>query len=93
MKYSELELKRMIKAKYFSIEDKIRFNILNIIPTIHLINRTVFKNPLVRIYGELPMTFRKKVGHVMGFITAKPGDDERPYVFNDRGYELLDVLL
>ena len=29
----------------------------------------------------------------MGLITVKAEDDERAYIFNDRGYELLDDLL
>ncbi len=29
----------------------------------------------------------------MGLITVKAEGDERTYVFNDRGYELLDDLL
>ena len=44
-------------------------------------------------YGELPMTFRKKAGQVMGLITVKAEGDEQVYIFNDRGYELLDDLL
>lgn len=93
MKYSELELKRMSKAKELSIEDQIKFNILNFIRTIHL-NKQDFvqESYSTEFYGELPMTFRKKTGQVMGLITVKAEDDERTYVFNDRGYELLDDL-
>ncbi len=94
MKYSELELKRMSKDGDLSIEDKIKFNIFNFIRTIHL-NKQDFIQEFYgsEFYGELPMTFRKKPGQVMGLITVKTGDDERTYVFNDRGYELLDDLL
>lgn len=36
MKYSELKLKRMNNAGMNSTEDKIKYNILNFIRTIHL---------------------------------------------------------
>jgi len=39
MKYSELELKKMNKMGDLTIEDKIKFNILNFIHTIHLNNQ------------------------------------------------------
>lgn len=94
MKYSELELQRMIKAGDLSIEDQIKFNILNFIRTIHL-NRQDFiqESYDTEFYGELPMTFTKKAGQIMGLISVKSDGDERTYVFNDQGYELLDDLL
>jgi hypothetical protein len=94
MKYSELELKRMIKAGDLSIEDQIKFNILNLIRTIYLNKQDFIQESYgTEFYGELPMTFRKKAGQVMGLITVKAEGDERTYVFNDCGYELLDDLL
>jgi site-specific DNA-adenine methylase len=94
MKYSELELKRMIKAGDLSIEDQIKFNILNFIRTIHLNKQDFIQESYgTEFYGELTMTFRKKAGEVMGLISVKIEDDERTYVFNDCGYELLDDLL
>ncbi len=94
MEYSELELKRMSKVGELSIEDQIKFNILNFIRTIHLNKQDFVQESFgTEFYGELPMTFRKKAEQVMGLITVKTGDDERTYVFNDRGYELLDDLL
>ena len=93
MKYSELELKRMSKAGDLSIEDQIKFNILNFIRTIHLNKQDFIQESYgTEFYGDLPMTFKKKAGQVMGLITVK-ADDERVYIFNDRGYELLDELL
>ena len=94
MKYSELELKRMIKAGDLSIENQIKFNILNFIRTIHLNKQDFVQESYgTEFYGELPMTFRKKAGQVVGLITVKVGGSEKTYVFNDRGYELLDDLL
>jgi hypothetical protein len=36
MKYSELAVKKLLKAKDLSIDDRIKVNILNFIRTIHL---------------------------------------------------------
>ena len=36
MKYSEIEVKKMLKAGDLSLEEQIKFNILNFIRTIHL---------------------------------------------------------
>ncbi len=71
-----------------------QLNQLNFIRTIHLNEQDFIQEFYgTEFYGELPMTFRKKSGQVMGLITVKTGDEERTYVFNDRGYELLDDLL
>ena len=93
MEYSELELKTMLEAGELSLEEQIKFNILNFIRTIHL-NKQDFiqESYYTEFYGELPMKFSKKPGQVMGLVTVKVGD-ERLYVFNDRGYELVDDLL
>jgi len=45
------------------------------------------------LYGELPMTFRKNPGQVMGLITATINGEARKYVFNDKGYEPLEDLI
>jgi hypothetical protein len=36
LKYSEIEVKKMLKAGDLSLEEQIKFNILNFIRTIHL---------------------------------------------------------
>ncbi|MDO9566555.1 MAG: hypothetical protein Q7J15_07435 [Candidatus Desulfaltia sp.] len=94
MKYSEIELKKMSKAGNLSIEDQIKFNILNFIRTIHL-NKQDFIHESYgsEYFGDLPMTFKKKAGQVMGVIHVKTKSEERTYIFNDRGYELLEDLL
>ena len=94
MIYLESELSRIIKKGNLSIEDQIKFNILNFIQTIHL-NKQDFIHASIKsnFYGKLPMAFRKKAGQVVGLITVKIDGEERVYIFDDRGYELLDDLL
>ncbi len=94
MKFLVFELTRMIEAGVSSIEDQIKFNILNFIHTIHINKQDFIKESYgTEFYGDLPMTFRKKAGQVIGLITVKLEGDKRTYVFNDCGYELLDDLL
>ena len=94
MKYSEIELKRMLKAGDLSLEDQIKFNILNFIRTIYLNEQDFIKSSYgTEFYGELPMTFRKNPGQVMGLITATINGEVRKYVFNDKGYESLEDLM
>jgi len=94
MKYSEIEVKRMLKAGDLSLEDQIKFNILNFIRTIYLNEQDFIKSSYgTEFYGELPMTFKKKPGQVMGLITATINGEVRKYVFNYKGYEPLEDLL
>ena len=94
MKYSEIEVKRMLKAGDLSLEDQIKFNILNFIRTIYLNEQDFIKSSYgTEFYGELPMTFRKNPGQVMGLITATIDGEVRKYVFNDKGYEPLEDLI
>ena len=94
MKYLEVEVKRMLKAGELSLEEQIEFNILNFIRTIHL-NELDFIESSFRseFFGELPMTFKKKTGQVMGLITATINGKVRRDVFNDRGYEAVEDML
>jgi hypothetical protein len=94
MKYSELAVKKMLKAEDLSLEDQIKFNILNFIWTIHLNELDFIESSFgTEFFGELPMTFQKNPGQVMGLITATINGEVRKYVFNDKGYETLDDLL
>jgi hypothetical protein len=94
MKYSEIEVKRMLKARDLNLEEQIVFNILNFIRTIHLNRQNFIESSFgSEFYGELPMTFRKNSGQVMGLITATIDGEVRKYVFNDKGYEPLEDLL
>jgi hypothetical protein len=84
----------MLKAGDLSLEDQIKFNILNFIRTIYLNEQDFIKSSYgTEFYGELPMTFRKNPGQVMGLITATINGEVRKYVFNDKGYEPLEDLL
>lgn len=94
MKYTMTELKKLRKIKDKNIEDRIKFNILNFIYTIHLNEQDFIEESYdAEFFGELPMTFRKNEGQVMGLITATVNGEVRKYIFNDQGYELLEDLL
>jgi len=94
LKYSEIEVKKMLKAGDLSLEEQIKFNILNFIKTIHLNELDFIESSFgTEFFGELPMTFKKNSGQVMGLITATINGEVRNYVFNDKGYEPLEDLL
>ena len=94
LKYSEIEVKKMLKAGDLSLEEQIKFNILNFIRTIHLNRQNFIESSFgSEFFGELPMTFKKNPGQVMGLITATINGEVRKYVFNDKGYEALEELL
>ena len=93
LKYSEIEAKKMLKAGDLSLEEQIKFNILNFIRTIHINELDFIESAFgTEFLGELPMTFQKKPGQVMGIITATTNGEVRKYVFNDKGYEHLADL-
>ncbi|ACB86074.1 hypothetical protein [Natranaerobius thermophilus] len=94
MKYSEVEIKRLMKIKDMSLDDQVKVNILNFIRTIHLNNQDFINSSFgSKFFGELPMTFQKNAGQVMGLITATVDGEVRKYVFNDQGYEEIEDLL
>jgi len=94
LKYSELAVKKMLKADDLSLEEQIKFNILNFIRIIHINNQDFIEASFgSEFFGELPMTFKKNPGQVMGLITATIDGEVRKYVFNDKGYEELDDIL
>lgn len=94
MKYSEVEVKKLLKTKDLSIEDQVKVNILNFIRTIHLNELDFIESSFgAEFFGELPMTFQKNPGQVMGLITATVNGEVHKYVFNDQGYEALEDLL
>ena len=75
-------------------EEEINFNILNFISTIHLNGDDFIETDYdSKFFGDLPMTFSKKSGQVVGIITAEVTGKKIKYVFNDQGYENLDELL
>lgn len=94
VKYSEVEIKRLMKIKDMSLDDQVKVNILNFIRTIHLNNQDFINSSFgSKFFGELPMTFQKNAGQVMGLITATVDGEVRKYVFNDQGYEEIEDLL
>ena len=94
LKYSEIEVKIMLKAGDLSLEEQMKFNILNFIRTIHLNELDFIESSFgTEFFGELPMTFHKNAGQVMGLITATINGEVRKYVFNDKGYEPLEELI
>jgi hypothetical protein len=94
LKYSEIEVKKMLKAGDLSLEEQIKFNILNFIRTIHLNKLDFIESSFgSEFFGELPMTFQKNPGQVMGLITATINGEVQMYVFNDKGYEPLEDLI
>lgn len=94
LKYSETAVLTMLEAIDLNLEDQIKVNILNFIRTIHP-NELNFIDSSFNsaYYGQLPMTFKKDSGQVMGLITATVNGEVRNYIFNDQGYEVLDDLL
>ena len=94
MEYSEIEVNGLLDTDNLSTEDLIKVNILNFIRIIH-INKQNFIESSYRteFFGELPMTFQKNAGQVIGLITATVNAEVRSFVFNDQGYEPLEDLL
>lgn len=94
MRYSEIEIMKLLKSGELSLEDEIKFNILNFIRTIYLNEQDFIESSFgSAFFGELPMTFKKREGQVMGMITATVNGKVQKYVFNKQGYELLEDLL
>ncbi|KAB3534731.1 hypothetical protein F8154_08375 [Alkaliphilus pronyensis] len=94
LKYSEIEVKKMLKKGDLNLEDQIKFNILNFIRTIYFNELDFIESSFgTEFFGELPMTFQKKPGQVMGLITATIDGEVWKYVFNNKGYEPLEDLL
>ncbi len=94
MKYSEIEVKKLLKVGNLSLEDQVKVNILNFIRTIYLNEQDFIDSAYgTEFFGDLPMTFKKRSGQVMGLITATVNGDVRKYIFNDQGYEELEDLL
>ena len=94
MKYSEIEVKKLLKVGNLSLEDQVKVNILNFIRTIYLNEQDFIDSAYgTEFFGDLPMTFKKRSGQVMGLITATVNGDVRKYIFNDQGYEGLEDLL
>lgn len=98
MRFSELELKRIIDKGYtnMSVEEEITFNILNFIHCIYLNGQDFYSASFnSQLFGDLEMTFKKNgcclVGHCQAFI--KKENRVIDYLFTENGFELLkDVV-
>lgn len=94
VKYSETRVLKMCEGVDLRLEEQIELNILNFIRTIYLNKLNFIDASFNSQYdGQLPMTFKKDSGQVMGLVTAKIDEKVHKYIFNDQGYELLDDLL
>lgn len=95
MRYSELEVKRLLKmSEELSLEDQVKANILNFIRTIYLNQQDFITSSFdSQFFGDLPMTFRKKEGQVMGVVIATVNGQKQMYLFTEDGYERLEDVL
>ncbi|MPM55932.1 hypothetical protein SDC9_102730 [bioreactor metagenome] len=94
MRFSEFEMKKMFGKKNLCLEDHITANILGFIHTIHLNGQNFINSTFESEYfGNLPMTFRKESGQVVGLITATIHGETRRFIFTEHGFECLDDLL
>ena len=96
MKYSTPEINKLWKIEDKNTEEIIKLNILNFIRTIHSNKHDFIDESYdAEFFGDLGMSFKKKSGQVMGLITVNIKSEDRKliYIFNEKGYELLDDLL
>ncbi len=94
MRFSELELKRIIDRGYknMTTEEEIVFNILNFIHCIHLNKQDFFSESFnSQYFGDLEMTFKKSGCCLIGHCQAIVKKESRivDYLFTENGYELL----
>lgn len=96
MKYSTSEINKLWEIEDKTLDETIRLDILNFIRTIHS-NKHDFIDESYdsEFFGDIGMSFKKKSGQVMGLISVniKSEDSKLIYIFNEKGYELLDDLL
>lgn len=98
MRYSELELKRIIDKGYANMttEEEIAFNILNFIHGIHLNNQDFYSESFnSQFFGDLEMTFKKNGCCLIGHCEAINKKDNRiqEYLFTENGFELLQDVM
>ena len=98
MRFSELELKRIIDKGYknMTTEEEIAFNILNFIHCIHL-NKQDFYSEFFnsQLFGDLEMIFKKSGCCLIGHCEAidKKENRIRDYLFTENGFELLQDVV
>jgi hypothetical protein len=98
MIYSELELKKMVNNGLgnLSVDDEIKFNILNFIHGIHLNKQDfLYESYNSEFFGNLNMVFTKKPLQIFGSVRVVIKDECRKmvFIFNDSGYELAEDII
>lgn len=98
MRFSELELKRMIDKgfKNISVDEGIKFNILNFIHCIHLNQQDFYSSRFdSQMFGDVEMTFMKDTGSLVGHcrVVVKRENRVIDYLFTENGFELLQEVI
>lgn len=98
MRYSELELKRIIDkdSNNMTDTDAINFNILNFIHCVHLNKQDFYKASFdSQYFGDIEMTFKKNPFSLIGHcrVNDKKNEVVQDYLFMENGFELLDNII
>ncbi|MCC9293538.1 hypothetical protein LN736_01440 [Clostridium sp. WLY-B-L2] len=98
MLFSEAELKKMIKhgLKKITLEEEIKFNILNFIHCIHLNRQDFYKASFdSKLFGNIEMTFKKEANCLIGHCRTIVKKQNRviDYLFTENGYEHLKEVI
>lgn len=98
MLFDEAELKKMVKNGFekITVEEEIKFNILNFIQCIHLNKQNFYETRFdSKLFGDLEMTFKKDGNCLIGYCRAVIKKENRvvEYLFTDGGYEELNQII
>ena len=98
MLFIKAELKKMIDAGFsnITIEDEIKFNILNFINCIYLNKQNFYESSFdSKLFGDLEMTFKKDENYLIGHcrVVIKKENRTVDYLFTDSGYEQLNEVV
>ena len=98
MLFSEAELKKMVEngLKNLTIEEEIKFNILNFIQCIRLNKQNFYKASFdSKFLGDLEMTFKKEANCLIGHcrVVVKKEDMIVDHLFTENGYECLSEVI
>jgi len=98
MLFSELELKRMVDKGFenISVEDEIKFNILNFIHCIHLNKQDFYSSCFdSHMFGDVEMIFKKEANSLIGHcrVNIKKENKVIDYLFTENDFELLQDVV
>lgn len=98
MRYDELWLNKIIAKGHenFTVDDKITFNILNFIRSIHLNKQDFYSESFnSRFFGDIEMTFKKSENSLIGHCKVHLTKENRiiDYIFTQSGFEELEDVL